>query len=391
MSGPLLLALRHLQHRRGTSLLLVACLALTGVLPIAVQLLVGAFSTRLRARALATPLVVGAPGSRFDLVLNTLYFRGRVPRPLPMRELDALIGSGLGTPIPILARDTAQGLPLVGTTPDYFAFRGLRFAAGGMPLAVGECAVGAEAAARLQLTVGSRVISDPGSLYAIEAGYPLRMRVVGVLAPAGSVSSPDDLAVFASLQTVWIAEGLGHGHAPPAEQASTAVLRADGENVVLDSSVFIYQEITEQNAASFHFHEDPAELPLTGVIVMPRDTQSATILKGRYRVADDAQMLVPADVVDEITGFVLRLKTFFDANSALVAVATAALLGLVIALSIRVRQRELQTLERLGVSRGAVARSIAWEYGIVCGLGALAALALGLALSRAVAVWWTWI
>ena len=203
------------------------------------------------------------------------------------------------------------------------------------------------------------------------------MRIVGVLATS---DGPEDHAVFASLETVWIAEGIGHGHAAADRQDPAAVVaRRDGE-VVLDASVVEYQEITPDNVDSFHFHESSDDLPLTAILVWPDEPRDATILRARYRVDDDAQLLEPVAVVDEITAFVLGLKVFFDANVALVLVATVLLLGVVVALSVRVRAREFRTLDRIGVPRATIAAAVALEFGVVVVAGAVLAVAAAAAL-----------
>ena len=98
------LALRYLAYHRVRSGLLVLCIALVFLLPIAVNQLLDRYEASMTARAQATPLVVGARGSRYDLVLNTLYFRGRVPTPLSMaagcsigRGIAKIIGTKLGS------------------------------------------------------------------------------------------------------------------------------------------------------------------------------------------------------------------------------------------------------------------------------------------------------
>jgi putative ABC transport system permease protein len=381
VSSTFLLARRYLAFHRGRTLILVSCIALTCLLPLAVEWLVGTYSRELQARAAATPLVVGRKGSRFDLVLNTLYFRGRVPEPLGLAEVDRLLQSGYGTPIPVLARNTAGGYPLVGASPEYHRFRGLRARSGRLPVLLGECAVGAEVAARSGLGVDDRLLTDRDNLYAIDQGYPLKMRVVGVLADSGT---PDDRAVFASLETVWIAEGIGHGHGDARTRAPEQVIRKDGQRIVLDSSVVEFQEITPENIDTFHFHEDREQLPVTAVIVVPKDARSATILKGRYRVAEREQLLEPGEVVAEISDFVFRLKAFFDANVALVAVATAMFLGLIVALSVRVRRREFETLRRIGCARGKIVRLVATELALIVAAGVVVAAALAAVLVRAV-------
>src|SRR5690606_3601034 len=202
---------------------------------------------------------------------------------------------------------------------------------------------------------------------------------------------PDDGAVFSSLETLWIVEGFGHGHAGAEQQDPARVMRRDGERVVLDSGVFEFQEITPENAGTFHFHEDARALPVTAIVVVPRDAKSATLLKGRYRVAATTQLLEPSEVIDEILGFVLELKTFFDANALLVGVATLLMLALVVALIVRVRQREIETLVRIGASRGAVVRLFATELGLVLAVGLLTAAAAAAAVVAVAGNWLAWL
>ncbi len=371
-----LLARRSLAYARVRTTVLLVSVALTALLPLAVEGLLGAVSTQLTARADATPLLLGAPGSRFDLVLHALYFRGQVDAPLTMAVVDEVRTSGLATPIPLLGRATARGWPLVGTTPDYFRFRGLAVADGDLPFLLGECCLGADVAAQLGLRVGDKLLSDRRTVYAIDEGYPLRMPIAGVLAPSGG---PDDRAVFVSMPTAWVVDGIGHGHAPAAEQPEDNVLATGGsKGTVLDRGIIEFQEVTDANRDQFHFHGDPGDLPVTAVVAVPQDAKARTLLRGRYRVDDDARVLVPREVVDEILGFVLRLKSFFDANVLLVGLATLLLLGLIVALQVQARSREIETLYKLGASRGAIVKVFAVELGVTLALGL--ALAAGLAM-----------
>ncbi len=375
MKSTLLLAWRHLSHHRGQSAILAACIALIFLLPVAVQLLVAHYSAALAARARATPLVAGALGSRYDLVLNSLYFKGRVPRDLPMGEADRIQESGLGLAIPLLAGRSARGFPLIGTSHDYFAFRGLVLDGGTFPLILGDAVLGARVARELSLGPGDALLTDRGSLYDLSLSYPLRLRVVGVLRETGTA---DDGAVFADVKTVWVAAGLGHGHEEAATAPEERLLARSAGEVVFDSSVVEYVEITPENIDSFHFHGDVDAFPLSAVLVVPRDEKGATLLKGRYRVSQEAQLLEPIEVIDEILGFVLRVKRFFDANLVLVSAATALFLLLIVLLWLRVRQREFETLHKIGCARLMVARLVAAELLITVSAGlALAALLAG--------------
>jgi 3-oxoacyl-[acyl-carrier-protein] synthase-3 len=62
--------------------------------------------------------------------MAALYFTGDRPEPMPMREVDRVWDSGLGVPIPLVTAFDTGGRRIVGTTLDYFEFRGLGIAEG---------------------------------------------------------------------------------------------------------------------------------------------------------------------------------------------------------------------------------------------------------------------
>ncbi len=369
MSETLRLAWRHFRHYRGRSALLVASIVLVFLLPATVWLWVDEAARGLAARAAATPLVVGARGSRFDLVLAALYFRGRVSAPLSMADALALADDGLAEPVPLHLGPTAAGRPIVGTTHDYYALRGLAFARGGAPAFLGEVALGAAAARALGLGPGDTLLSDQGSLHDLARGSPLRMHVVGVLAETGTA---DDEVVLCDVKTSWVLEGIGHGHRPAEEVPPEQVLRASEHGIALGPETLEYAEIDETNRASFHVHGDPSALPVQAVLCWPRDAKAATLLKGRVRAAPDRQALEPAEVVGELLGLVFRLRRVLAANVALVSAAMGLLFALVVLLSLRLRAAELETLRRIGFARATVVRLVVGEWLLILGAGALA-------------------
>ncbi|MFG0319590.1 MAG: hypothetical protein ACF8XB_20125 [Planctomycetota bacterium JB042] len=387
IGGALRLAWRSIAHYRVRSLLLVLAFGLVFLLPLAVDRLVERLGDALGDRAAATPLVLGARGSRFDLVLAALTFRGRVPRPLPLAEAEALRATGRADAVPLVLGSSVGGAPLVGTSPDYLERRGLRVARGAPFVWLGEAVCGSAAAAALGVDAGGTALTDRGSLYDLASAAPLRLRIRGVLAETGTA---DDHAVFCGLETAWVAAGLAHGHVEAGEVDEDRRLSAAEEEgvVVLDASVAEATEITPENRASFHVHGDPSRRPVTAVLVWPDDAKARTILRGRYRVHDTVQLLVARDVADELLGYVVRAKRFFDANAALVAAGTGLLLALVVLLTIRARRRELDTLAKIGCGRGTIAATIGLEFGIVCLGGFALALAGAAAVSALLAAGW---
>lgn len=373
------LAWRYIRHDALRSCLVVLAVALVALLPFAVGQLVERTSKELRARAEQTPLLVGARGSRFDLALHALYFRGRAPRTTTMAAVTELRAQDRGQAIPLLVRHTARGHPVVGTEFDYFERRGLVPAEGFLPGALGECVIGSRIAKQRGLGAGDTLLTDTDSIYEFNLDYPLQLAIAGVLAETGT---PDDDAVFVDLKTTWILEGIGHGH-PAAEtlQEATLVEQPDG-NRVLDMSVIDDTRITLEDLARFHFHGKVEDFPVSAILVYPATRRDRTILRGDYRVSDTTQALVPTEVIEELLGFVFQVKRFFDTNTVLVATATILFLLLVLVLTIRARQRELATLRRLGCARFTTARILGTELALLVGAGLLLALGLAWVLGR---------
>ena len=99
MKSVLYLAWRYLAYHRWKTITLVAAIPLIIYLPIGLRVLVDQSSRQLTARALATPLVIGAKGSPLELVLNTLYFGSDHPALTRHAELARVAESGLATAV----------------------------------------------------------------------------------------------------------------------------------------------------------------------------------------------------------------------------------------------------------------------------------------------------
>ena len=372
------IAWKYLSFNRIRTATLVACVTLIAVLPLTLELLLAESERQLLSRAASTPLLLGAKGSALDLVMNGLYFDDEVPELISMAAVDALDDTGLALPIPLYVRFKARRFPIVGTTLDYFDFRGRDLAEGRQMALLGDAVVGSDVAESLGVGVGDSLLSSPETVFDLAGVYPLKMRVVGVL---GRSHTPDDLGVFVDVKTAWVVQGLVHGHEDLAQttDASMVIERADA-NVVASAKLVEFTEITEENIDSFHFHGSPEEYPLSAVIVVPDDTRSGTILRGRYLEGESTeQLVVPKKVIDGLLANIFRIKNVLDAVIFVVAIATVLALFLVFALSLRLRQREIRTVFRIGGSRSTIVRLLGAEIVMivvmataVCGVVSLA-------------------
>ena len=374
MRNILFLALRYLRFNKIKTAILVFSIAVAVFLPLAVNLLVRDYQRDLLARANATPWVAGAPGSRLDLVLHALYFRGKPAHDLTMGDVAAINKSGLALGIPILEKHTARGVPIVGTSLEYFEFRGLQVARGQGLTRVGDCVLGAGAAEKLGLNPGDKLMSDPENVFDLAGSYPINMHVRGILAPAGTA---DDEAVFTDYKTEWIILGIMHGHQDVAAAETNLLLERDASHVVASAAVLPFQEITDQNLTLFHTHGEEAKFPVSAILVAPRDTKSATILRGRYEDPKaTVQLLAPKQVISETLELVFRVKRFFDAQALLVGGAMALLLALVVLLSLRLRRGEMETMFKIGCARWMAFAMQAAEIILVAAAGVGIAVAL---------------
>jgi len=377
----LYLAWRYLVYHRIKTAILVTSIALIAYLPVGLRVLVAQSAAELTARASETPLLVGARGSPLELVLNSLYFDADPPEPMPYAEFDRLVASGLAEPIPLHVRFRSRRYPIVGTSLEYFDFRGLSFARGRPFAVLGECVVGAGVASALELAPGDTVISSPESVFDLAGVYPLKIAVTGILEPR---HSPDDDAIFVDLKTAWIIEGLGHGHQDlAAPEAESAVLAREGRRITANASVVQYNEITPDNIDSFHFHGDLSRHPVTALIAAPPDSKSGVLLMGRYAGSDEpAQIVRPREVMDELLQTILTVQSYVVAAMLIVAAATLATAALVFMLSLRLRRREIETMEKIGGSRLGVASLLAAEVVVVIALAAGLAGSLTLLTAR---------
>ena len=184
MKGAWGLAWLRIRRHPVSTAILVLCLGLTLALPWTGRVLIEDYRAELLARASDTPLVLGERGDRFDVVLSALYFRTGRAGFIPFPESDRFASEAPGVVVPISARATAQGAPLVGTTLEYFEQRGLRAAEGDLPVYAGEVVLGSALAAELELGVGDVLFSDVTELYDLAVPPALKLRVCGVLAPS---------------------------------------------------------------------------------------------------------------------------------------------------------------------------------------------------------------
>ena len=384
MRDSLYLAWRYLLHQRSKTLLLVLSLTVFLGLPLVMRSMSAVIQQSLMSRAEGTPLLLGKKGSSLDLVVEALYFQPKGVEALTAADAQEVEHTGLGQAIPIRTGLLAQQFPVVGTSLDYFAFRGLQTAHGRALATLGDCVVGAEVASTLGLNPGDSILTSPSTLFDLAGVYPLKLHVVGTLQPS---YGPDDRAVFVDVKTAWVAEGLGHGHQDLTTASGDVVLKRTAGTTTANAKLVQYNEITDENADSFHFHGDPANRPLTAIIVAPSDDKAGVLLRGRFVNDPARQLLRPARVVEGLNAQIFRFERVLQIIVWTVGLATALMFALVMVLSWRLRANELRTMTRLGCSRWKAAQIMSAEVFLMVGTSVVLATLFGFAMTHYGETW----
>jgi putative transposase len=124
---------------------------LTGDLAQDVESCVRGFSERMSCEV--TEMNVQADQVHLLAMVPSEDIHFRLPL-MTMAASDRIAETDLALPIPMYVRFQARGNPIVGTTLDYFEFRGLQIAKGRQLAVLGDCVLGARVAKSLALKPG---------------------------------------------------------------------------------------------------------------------------------------------------------------------------------------------------------------------------------------------
>lgn len=358
------LAWRYLNFNKIKSVIIVICVTVIMSLPILLQIFAKEAESQLRSRAEKTPLLLGKQSSTMDLVLSSLYFTDEYPPTITMDTYNKVSESMLGQSIPLFRKFSADGFPIIGTNLDYFSFRQLEYNSGRPFIYLGEVVLGSSVAEKLNLTAGDSLFSSTDNLFDLAGSYPLKMLVSGVLEKA---HTPDDHAVFADIKTTWIIAGLGHGH-KDIERLNdpSVILNQDKKSISANAKLLHYNEITEKNRMSFHFHGDMSNYPLSSIIFIPDNKKSEALIKGRFIEGSHQQQIIkPSNVVEVLLSRIFQMKSMINGATLLTTLATLLALILVFSLSAQLRKQEFEVLFKLGCGSRFILQLILSEISLV--------------------------
>lgn len=285
--------------------------------------------------------VLGARGSKLQLVLNAVFHLEASPGNLPAADFEAfrnhpMARGAIKAAIPIAVGDNYRGWRIVGTVPELFAVeyapgRTYAVAAGGRLFdpAQREAVVGALAARKLGLRPGATFSPYHGLAFNPEAQHEEVYTVAGVLEPT---NTPVDRVIWIPLAGV---QTMG-GHDPRAASDLSAVLiqlRAPTAGLLLDTMVN-----KQGNRMTFAY-------PVGSIV---------------------AELFNKINWVERVLALVAGLVALVAAGSVLVGIYN----------SMSARARDLAILRALGARRRTVFGAVIGEAAAIGVLGALLGFAV---------------
>ncbi|HVE48258.1 MAG TPA: FtsX-like permease family protein [Casimicrobiaceae bacterium] len=341
------LALAYARRRPLATLLVVLLLAVGTSVVGLTMMITRELEARLYRDAEGIDLVVGAKGSPLQLVLAGVYHVDVPPGNIPLEAVDELRANpSIASAIPLALGDSLRGNRIVGTEPALVEHYRGRLAAGSMWQQPMEAVLGSDVARTSGLQLGSTFagshgLSDVGGEHA-DAPY----RVVGVLAPSGSVM---DRLVLTSVESVWKVHD-AHQKKPGVDDDHDEHAENGGREVTL----VLVRYNSPVAAAS-----------------LPRKINSETNYVAASPAYETARLL-------SVFGVGIDLLRAF---AYLLIAASALMLFVALAQALDERRYDLAILRALGAHRGQIAWVLLAESLTLAAIGA----ALGLAIAHGVA------
>jgi putative ABC transport system permease protein len=336
------LALAYLAARPLLTALHVTLLALGTATLVVLILFTEQAERKLQGDARPVDLVVGAKGSPLQLILSTVLHVDIPTGNVPFAAAKSIAADPMvRSATPLSLGDTYRGARIVGTDASFFELYGLALAQGKPFDAEMEAVIGAHVAAHAGLHLGAQFAGSHGLAAAGTAHGDHPYRVVGILAPTGTVV---DRLILTPLESVWEVHGSHGAIAPDAREVTAVLVR--------------YRS------------------PLAAAM-LPRRINATTAMQAASPAYEGARLMSLVGVGVE------ALRVFGG-----VLMACAALsIFIALTTALQERARDLALLRTLGAPPAKLLALIAAEGMTLVGAGAILGLALGHAAAEAIGRW----
>lgn len=324
------LAFLSLARRPLRQFLLFLLILVTAAVPVFILQTAGGLYGGINRAVSPFPILAGAKGSAYQLVLNTVFLRDRPVGNIPLDEMKKLEGTGKVQAVyPLGFGDNYRGFRIVGTDGALFDYRPVKnkdpwltLQEGAVFKEEGEAVIGSETARLTGLHVGDTFRSVHGTSPKGHA-HDHPFRVTGILAPVGG---PYDTAIFIDMKDLWEAHG----------------------------------EVSE----------DKREV--TALLVVPKGYKEAMELLASYQKNRDVQMVFPSQSVISLYAMVGQTRHFWEIFVTALLAMSLLITLLVMYWSGLSRIGELALLEALGAGKSKIRLFFLAEEGMLLLAGSIA-------------------
>ncbi|MBQ1864229.1 MAG: ABC transporter permease [Thermoguttaceae bacterium] len=404
------IAWKSIEHRSLASTLTALSMALGVALVVSVLVVNGVVGKSFQQGAQGYDLIVGAKGSKLQLVLSTVFYNqdpvGLIPYEYYEYMRSSRYSAEVKTAIPIARGDNYQGSPVVATTPDYFQ---AVTKSDGKPytLQKGEffknvdytgAVIGYAVAKKNKLQIGDEIrFGHTNSQDERDLHEPFK--VVGILDHTGS---PNDRAVFVNLEGFY----REHEHNEGTEQVNyelreQEVAKKRAELGLADPTAELAEAHEhEGEEGEEHEHEHEHGRRLTAILLITKDqevqvagtaeqveaasqrpgveiAESELVTPERRAVIDTAVTALPAKIEGELleaqaVAPVQEIAAFFqdvigNIQSVLIIFAIQVVIvagvGMMVSIynSMNERRQEIAIMRALGARRSTVMAIVLFE------------------------------
>lgn len=354
-------------RRPGRHILLLLLLAAACALPVFLIQMTSGLYHGLNRAVEPFPILEGAKGSPYQLVINTIFLRDRPIGNISYEEVEKLRESGKADQvIPLAFGDSFRGFRIVGTEPDIFQYQPNKKAAPWLSVAEGrafegpkEAVIGAETAKKAGLAIGDTFKSMHGLSDIGGHEHQEVFTVTGILAPVGG---PYDTAILVNIGDVWEE----HRH-KEGEPRRGGIVRRGIKNA------------PEADASAEEMRRESGKGDVTAVLVHPKGYKEAMqLLSAAQRDKNSqTQLIFPSQTLISLYSMAGQSKEFWQ-------YLTGGMIGAAILITLLAmywnglsRLSEFALLRALGAGSAIVMKLLAAEEAILLAAGAFLGWLIG--------------
>ncbi len=290
-------------------------------------------------------ILVGAPGSSIQLVLNTIFYYDAPIANINIEYYESLQkDSRVANVVPIGMGDNYNGYKIIGTSNDFFTDK-YKLKSGELFKNNGEAVIGSTVAKITGLKVGDKFSGMHGLTE--EGGHvhgDFQYTVVGVLE---QTKTPSDTVIYTDIESLWTVHGLEHN-----EHNENDDMEMDDEH---DESM----------------HGNSSENLITALLVKTTSLSNQVMVTNDLNKNNDIQAINPAATLRKLL-VMLNAGEIVVTLVAYVSIFLSIIVLFTTMLSASIeRRKDISILRALGANRKTVFKTILLETLIIAIIGAV--------------------